>query len=112
MTGLSNLAFGSVQSAFVMALWSEETEDGKSSSPKSPSECDFSYIFYARNSDPQLEVNVSDTKLYSPRENITEETKEISNACSVETELDATRENITEETKEIRNSCKVETVAI
>ena len=108
VTGLSNLAFG-VQSAFVMALWSEETEDGRSSPPRSPSECDFSHIFYARNSDPQLEVNVSDTKLYSPRENITEEIKEISNACNVETELDSTRENITEKTQEIRNSCEVET---
>ena len=92
-----------------MAFWSEETKYRRSSPPKSPSECDFSHIFYARNSDPQLEVNVSDTKLYSPRENITEEIKEISNACNVETELYATRENITEETQEIRNSCEVET---
>ena len=92
-----------------MAFWSEETKDGRSSPPKSPSECDFSHIFYTRNSDPHLEVNVSDTKLYSPRENITEETKEISNVCNVETKLDATRENITEETKEISNAGKVKT---
>ena len=77
---------------------------------KSPSECDFSHIFYARNSDPQLEVNVSDTKLYSPRENITEETKEISNVCNVETKLDVTRENITEKTKEIEILAKLKPV--
>ena len=93
----------------MMAFWSEETEHGKSSPPKSPSECDFSNIFYTRNSDPEFEVDASDTKLYSPREKITETKEIISNACNIEPKLGATRENIREETKELRNACKVET---